>query len=287
MRRATHLLLDAAPKILEDTLALRLCGFENEAALQTTYDAAMAQAAQRVGLDVAQSFDRVGRAQVVLRSRYVEDELDQAIRRGVSQYVILGAGLDSFAYRKRHLVDVLRIFEVDRPATQTWKRERLKAAGVDLPTNLAFVPLDFEKQSFIETLQTKGYRADAPALFSWLGVVHYLTAEAMFGTLRTVASLMAGTEIIFDYAVSAALLDEEGRQMLAGVKALSAARGESILSLFEPASLAAQVRELGFANVWDLGPEEVNSRYCAGRSDGLRLVPTIHFMRAGVGRPPA
>jgi methyltransferase (TIGR00027 family) len=110
---------------------------------------------------------------VVLRSRYVEDELDQAIKRGVSQYVILGAGLDSFAYRKRHLVDVLRVFEVDHPATQTWKRERLKAVGVDLPTNLTFVPLDFEKQSLIETLRMKGYRSDTPALFSWLGVVPY------------------------------------------------------------------------------------------------------------------
>lgn len=285
MRRATHLLWDEPPKLLEDTLALRLCGFENEAALQTTNDAAMAQAAQRFGLDFAQRLDRLGRSQVVLRSRYVEDELDQAIKRGVSQYVILGAGLDSFAYRKRHLVDVLHVFEVDYPATQTWKQERLKTAGVDLPTNLTFVPLDFEKQSLIETLRAKGFRADTPALFSWLGVVPYLTAEAIFGTLRTVASLVAGTEIIFDYGVPENLLDEEERQVLAAVKAFTAARGEPILSLFEPASLDAQVRDLGFANVWDLGPDEVNSLYCAGRTDALRLVRNLHFMRAGVGGP--
>jgi methyltransferase (TIGR00027 family) len=264
---------------------LRLCGFENEVALQSANAAAMAQLGERYGLDLAQSFFRAARSGTVLRSRYVEDELDQAIQRGVSQYVILGAGLDSFAYRKRHLVDVLRIFEVDHPATQTWKRERLKAVGVDLPTNLTFVPLDFEKQSLIETLQTKGYRTDAPALFSWLGVVPYLTEEAIFGTLRTVASVFAGTEIIFDYAVPAALLGEEERQLLSAITAFAAARGEPFLSLMEPTRLVAQVRELGFASVWDLGPEEVNSRYCADRTDGLRL-SLGHFMRAVAGRSP-
>jgi methyltransferase (TIGR00027 family) len=132
--------------------------------------------------------------------------------------VILGAGLDSFAYRQRHLVDVLRIFEVDHPATQTWRRERLKAVGVDLPSNLTFVPLDFEKQALIETLQTKGYRTDAPAHFSCR---HIPDVEAIFGTLRTVASVLAETEIIFDYAVPAALLGEEERQLLSAITAFA------------------------------------------------------------------
>src|SRR5260370_27601874 len=178
MQRATHLLRDEPPKLLEDTLALPLCGFENAIALQSANDAAMAQLGERYGLDLAESFFRAARSGTVLRSRYVEDELDQAIKRGVSQYVILGAGLDSFAYRKRHLVDVLRVFEVDHPATQTWKRERLKAAAVDLPTNLTFVPLDFEKQSLTGTLRLKGYRTDTPALFPWLGALFYLTPQA-------------------------------------------------------------------------------------------------------------
>ena len=254
MRRATHLLWDDQPKLLEDTLALRLCGFEDESALQTTNDAAVAQAAQRFGLDFAQSFIRAARSHVVLRSRYVEDELDQAIKRGISQYVILGAGLDSFAYRRPDLVNVLRVFEVDYPATQSWKRARLQHLGIELLPNLTFVALDFEKQSFLEALRMNGYRLEAPALLSWLGVTPYLSTEAIFNVLRTVASLKSGTEIIFDYLVPAASLDEESRQLQAALKASTAARGEPILSLLEPASLGAQVRELGFANVWDLGP---------------------------------
>jgi methyltransferase (TIGR00027 family) len=209
---------------------------------------------ERRTVDFAQSFVRAARSHVVLRSRYVEDELDQAIKRGVSQYVILGAGLDSFAYRKSDLVDVPRVFEVDYPGTQSWKRTRLQQIGVELPPNLTFVPLDFEKQSFIKALRMNGYRPEEPALFSWLGVTPYLSSEAIFNVLRTVASLETETEIIFDYFVPAASLDEENRQLQAALMASTAALGEPILSLFEPASLAAQVRELGFANVWNLGP---------------------------------
>src|SRR6266851_15768 len=169
MQRAVHMHLDSPPKIVEDTLALPLCGFENEGALRERYEALAADVARNTSLEFARAALAYARAGTVMRSRYVEDQLGQAIKRGVSQYVILGAGLDSFAYRKRHLVDVLRVFEVDNPATQIWKRERLKATSVDLPTNLTFVPLDFEKESLIETMRMKGYRTDTPALFLWLG----------------------------------------------------------------------------------------------------------------------
>jgi methyltransferase (TIGR00027 family) len=283
MFRAAHLLLDDPPKIFEDTFALRLCGCENEAALRVQLDQVAAEIARSTSPDFAQIALRHLRASVIVRSRYVEDELDRAIKRGVSQYVILGAGLDSFAYRRSDVAKVLRIFEVDHPATQAWKRERLQDLGVASPDNLAFVPVDFEKQSLVERLQKGGYRSDAAAVFSWLGVVVYLTSDAIFGTLRTIASLALGTEIIFEYPLPGELLDVEAQQVLAVVGAAAAARNEPLLTFFEPARLAEEVRRLGFSEVWDFGPKEASSLYFADRTDGLRPRAALHLMGARVG----
>lgn len=283
MFRAAHLLLDDPPKIFEDTFALRLCGCENEAALRVQLDQVAAEIARRASIDFAQTALRHLRASVIVRSRYVEDELDRAIKLGVSQYVILGAGLDSFAYRRSDVAKVLRVFEVDHPATQVWKRARLQDLGIASPDNLAFVPVDFEKQSLVEGLRKSGYRSDAPAVFSWLGVVVYLTPDAIFGTLRTIASLAPGTEIIFEYPLPRELLDEEAQQVLAVVGAAAAARNEPLITFFEPARLAEQVRKLGFSEVWDFGPGETSPLYFAGRTDGLRPPANVHLMGARVG----
>jgi methyltransferase (TIGR00027 family) len=218
-----------------------------------------------------------------LRSRYAEDELSKAINRGISQYVILGAGLDSFAYRRRDLAGVLRVFEVDHPATQRWKQARLRELHVELPPHLAFIPLDFERQTVAEALRVEGYRPEKPAFFSWLGVTWCLTEETIFATLQQLASAAPGSEVVFEYPVAETLLDEEERQMLAIIKALGAVRGEPVRSLFEPARLVARVRELGFALVWDFGPEEANARYFAGRTDGLRFPHIGHLLKAQVG----
>ena len=282
--RAAHLLWDAPPKIFEDTLALRLSGCESEAGLRAQLDRLDAEVARSTGPDVALIGRRFVTALVVMRSRYLEDEVDQAIGRGVSQYVILGAGLDSFAYRRLDLAKVLRVFEVDHPATQAWKRSRLREAGVELPPNLSLVPVDFEKQSLMDSLRTSGYRPELPGLFSWLGVTVYLTPDAIFGTLRTVAALAPGTEIIFEYAVPKELLDEESQRFLARSMAVAAARGEPFQSFFEPAQLAEQVRKLGFAEVSDLGPDEMEARYFTDRTDALRPSAGNHYMRARVGR---
>src|SRR5262249_14380621 len=154
------------------------------------------------------------------------------------------------------LAKVLRVFEVDHPATQAWKRTRLQEAGIELPPNLSLVPVDFEQQSLIDSLRTSGYRMDASGIFSWLGVVHFLKADAIFSTLRTVAALAPGTEIIFEYLVPKELLDEENQRFLARTMAVTVARGEPLLSFFEPARLAEEVRKLGFAEVSDFGPDE-------------------------------
>ncbi len=217
------------------------------------------------------------------RSRYLEDEVDKAVRLGVSQYVILGAGLDSFAYRRPELAKVLHIFEVDHPATQLWKRARLRAAGVKLPANLSLVPVDFETESLIDNLRMSGYRIDASGLFSWLGVTMYLSTDAIFGTLRAVAALAPGTEIIFEYNVPKDLVDEDTQKILAAAGAATQARGESQGTSFEPAKLAEQVRKIGFAEVTDFGPDEAAARYFNDRTDGLRPAAANHYMRARIG----
>jgi methyltransferase (TIGR00027 family) len=284
MVRAAHLLWDDPPKIFEDTLALRLSGCETESALKVRLDQFDAEIARSTSLDFARISRRSLTAMVVMRSRYVEDELDEAVAKGVRQYVILGAGLDSFAYRRSELAEVLRVFEVDHPATQAWKRTRLRAAGIKSPPNLSAVPVDFEKESLIDNLQRNGYRKDAPGFFSWLGVTMYLTPEAIFATLRAIAGLARGTEIIFEYNAANELLDEETQKILAAVMAATAARGEPMRSFFEPPRLAQQVRELGFAGVSDFGPEEALGCYFPGRSDDLRPPVFNHCMRAQVGR---
>jgi methyltransferase (TIGR00027 family) len=283
MARAAHLLWDQPPKIFEDTLALRLSGCESEAALKAQVDQLHAEIARTTNPDFAPSSRRLVTSAVVTRSRYLEDEVDQAVRRGVSQYVILGAGLDSFAYRRMELAKVLHIFEVDHPATQAWKQARLRAAGIELPANLSLIPVDFERQSLIDNLRMSGYRTDAIALFSWLGVTMYLSTDAIFGTLGAVATLAPGTEIIFEYNVPKDLVDEETQMMLAAAMTAAQARGEPQGTFFEPGKLAEQVRKIGFAEVSDFGPDEARARYFKNRTDGLRPSPLNHYMRARVG----
>jgi O-methyltransferase involved in polyketide biosynthesis len=146
--------------------------------------------------------------------------------------------------------------------------------------------VDFEQHTLADRLRVGGYRSDLPAFFSWLGVTHYLTEEAVFETLRYVASLAAGTEIVFQYFVSEALRKDEDRSILDLWKARRNREGEpmeAVLSMFEPTKLATRVLELGFAQLWDLGPEEADARYCARRTDGLRVYPHMHLMRVRVG----
>ncbi|MBV8356447.1 MAG: class I SAM-dependent methyltransferase [Deltaproteobacteria bacterium] len=283
MLRAAHLLWDNPPKIFEDTLAMRLSGCESDAALRAELDRIQSEIARSTGPDFAVTMLRSLTAMTVMRSRYVEDEVDQAVGRGVSQYVILGAGLDSFAYRRPDLAKVLRVFEVDHPTAQAWKRSRLRETGIELPLNLNLVPVDFEKDSLIDNLRANGYQTDAAGLFSWLGVTMYLTPDAVFSTLRTTATLAPGTEIIFQYTVPKELCDEESQRLLAVVMPVSTARGEPWQSSFVPATLSEQVSKLGFAEVSDLGPEEARARYFADRTDGLRPPTSEHYMRARVG----
>jgi methyltransferase (TIGR00027 family) len=283
MLRAAHLLWDDAPKIFEDTLALRLSGCESESALRAHLTQLDAQVAQSSSPEFAIALRRRITGQLVMRSRHVEDKVEHALTRGVSQYVILGAGLDSFAYRRQDLANAVQVFEVDHPATQAWKQTRLREAGIELPSNLSLVPVDFERHPLINSLRMGGYRVEAPAIFSWLGVTTYLTHDAIFGTLRAVAELAPGTEIIFQYTLPKESLEGEARQMLEAVMASVSSRGEPPRSFFEPKDLAEEVRKIGFAELLDLGPEAALARYFSGRTDGLRPLGSEHLMCARVG----
>jgi methyltransferase (TIGR00027 family) len=283
MMRAAHMILDGEPKIFMDPLALRLSGAESEDELLVTLNAFQRAVITHFGQELTQTLFKYLRAVTTMRSRYTEDELSWAIHRGVEQYVILGAGLDSFAHRREDLVDTVRVFEVDLRAPQQWKRARLRALNIVPPKNLTFIPFDFEKGTLTGALQTGGYVPDRPAFFSWLGTTHYLTVNAVFETLREIASLRAGSEIVFQYQVSEAFLDEQDRRLLDVLKAGGAKNSEPWLSFFEPTSLAERVTELGFTQISDFGPEEARTRYFDGRTDKLPVPHLSRLMKARVG----
>lgn len=222
------------------------------------------------------------RAFVAARSRYAEDELAIGIRRGVRQYVILGAGLDTFAYRNPHPQEVLRIIEVDRPKTQAWKRARLQEADIELPDGLTFAPVDLEKQTFEEGLLGAGYDPDKCAFFSWLGVTEYLTTATVMTTLRFIASAPVGSEVLFDYMLSPTLLSPAQRSRFDALAQRVASAGEAWQTRFAPALLANDLRGMGFGHVEDKGPGDINNRYFKDRKDGLRVGSLSHIISAWV-----
>jgi methyltransferase (TIGR00027 family) len=256
--RAVHQVADGAPRVLDDPISARLV---DPAVL------ARAVAADGAG---AQAL----RAHVVLRSRFAEGRLEAAVARGVQQCVVLGAGFDTFAYRQPEWARTLRIFEVDHPASQRAKRERLAAAGIAVPENVTFVAIDFAATSLQDGLATSGFDPQAPAFFSWLGVMMYLDETAIDAVLRYVASRPAGSEIAFSFASA-----DPGASRK--VEALAAAAGEPWLSRFDPAVLRRKLHEHGFRAVTLLGPEEAR-RYFGERSDQLRAPERVSIGSAVV-----
>ncbi|HYM25992.1 MAG TPA: SAM-dependent methyltransferase, partial [Vicinamibacterales bacterium] len=207
------------------------------------------------------------RAFSAARSRLVEDRLADGVRAGVTQFAVLGAGLDTFAYRNPYAG--LRVFEVDHPDTQAWKRARLEEAGIPTPPSVTYVPVDLAAADWFDSLRASGFRATASAGFSWLGVVTYLTVEAVRATLRRIAALPAGTFVVFDYGISRELLTDRQRAVLDAAAARVAAIGEPFVTFFQPSDLEAELRAAGFSSVEQWGPDGLNARYFAGRTDGL------------------
>jgi methyltransferase (TIGR00027 family) len=204
------------------------------------------------------------------------------VERGVRQYVVLGAGLDTFAYRNPHGGRGLKVFEVDHPATQRWKRAQLAAVGIPLPPSLTFAPVDFETQDLSQQLRAAGFDTGQPAFFSLLGVVIYLTEAAAMQSFGFVSRCAPGSEIVFEFSLPATRLSDTARAYREMAMARVAAIGEPWISFFEPAPLAGQLRTLGFSGVDMLEPPDANREYFAGRIDGLRIGASGYMTAARV-----
>lgn len=262
--RAAHQLLEGG-SIFSDPLALRILGADAAAAVRDSDDD---PATKKLRLFIA------------VRTRFAEESLAAAVAHGVRQLVVLGAGLDTYAYRTS-LGGRLRMFEVDHPATQAWKRRRLAEAGIPVPRALTFAPVDFERETLADGLSAAGFDPAQQTFFSWLGVVPYLTEQAVFSTLGFTAGLPGGAHVVFDYGnppPSGAGRDElapPGRTLAARVASV----GEAFRSHFDTDPLHARLAALGFCEVEDLGPAAIRERYFANRG-GSAPDRGSHIVRA-------
>ena len=247
IRRAAHQLCDK-PVVFTDPLALRIL----------SEDAAATAHAEAADED-QHPWIRGLRIFLAVRSRFAEEELERAVQQGVRQYVVLGAGLDTFACRNP-FAD-LQVFELDHPDTQAWKRDRLNHAGIAIPSSLHFAPIDFEHDTLAHGLQAAGFRADQPAFFAWLGVVPYLTRNAAFATLRFIAALPRGSGVVFDYTIPRESMGETERQAFDVLAERVARAGEPFRLFFDPEQLASDLRALGFTSIEDLDGAAIRSRW--------------------------
>jgi len=252
-RRAAHQILDDHPKVLDDPIAVPLLGPEFFADPERHSDP------RSIAF----------RAWMVARSRFTEDNLADAVASGVDQYVLLGAGLDTFAYRNPFAG--LRVFEVDVPAMQEWKREMLRAASIAEPENVTFISLDFEHKTLASALAEAGLDSGRPAFFGWLGVIPYLTLGAFRTTLDLIAAMPAGSGVAFDYSLA---YEELSPRLIPAAKSLAArvaAAGEPFQLFFRSEQMENELHSAGFGRVEQVDSVDLNARYFTGRTDGLAL----------------
>jgi methyltransferase (TIGR00027 family) len=259
--RAAHQLREGG-RIFADPLAVRILG---------------ADAATMLAEADADPRRRGLRLFIAARSRFAEEAARRAIREGARQIVVLGAGLDTFAYRLES-VDGLRVFEVDHPATQIEKRRRLAAADIEIPAHLTFAPCDFERAELADALRSAGFDEARRSVFLWLGVTPYLTRESILATLSFIASLPGGAEVVFDYAnPPESIADPDLRRAHETLAERVAAAGEAFRNYFVSSDLHAILRGLGFERIEDLGPREIAARFLgvgapSGRTTGGHVI---------------
>ncbi len=291
-QRAAHQMFDN-PKIFEDPLTLRIIGAEAESRLRSN----LAQ--------FQKPEERDFRARVLVRNRYAEDELARSVQKGVRQYVILGAGLDMFAYRNPF--PHLGVFEVDHPATQAWKRSCLEKAAIPIPASVTYVSVDFERQMMPDALRPSGFKSDELTFVSVLGVVRYLSRETLISVLTSIVSSMrTGSEIVFDFRSPPSLLQvlrgralpgrtevifdssfpslpQRLRELAYGMIVNRRSRNNGFRATYlDVAPLTRDLKRIGFADVQLFGPKELNVRYCKNRTDGLRIQNNMHLVKARV-----
>src|SRR5689334_22879138 len=253
--RALHVEVDPPPHVLDDAVGLRLAAPDE---------------GWRSRPDMS-PFTRPFRASIVARARFIEDLVAERAARGVGQYVILGAGLDTFAQRRPELASRLVVFEVDRPGPQAWKRRRLLDLGFGLPPFLRLVPVDFEAgDAWWERLITSGFDPGRPAVVASTGVSMYLTRDATAATLRQVAALAPGSALAMTFLLPFELADPEVRPGLQRAAEGARASGTPFISFFTPAEMLALAREAGLRDVEHVPAAALAERYFAGRTDGLR-----------------
>jgi methyltransferase (TIGR00027 family) len=253
--RALHVEVDSPPHVLDDVLGLQLVAPDP---------------AWRERGDMHPVGTAGFRASIVARARFVEDLVAERADAGIDQYVILGAGLDTFAERRPELA-ALRVFEVDQPGTQAWKRRRLVELGIGVPDRLRLVPIDFESgESWWDGLRAAGFEPDRPAVVASTGVSMYLSKEATAATLRQLAALAAGSSVVMSFLLPAELLDEADRPGLEISSRGARAAGTPFVSFYTPDELLDMVRAAGFADARHVSGRALTARYFSDRPDGLR-----------------
>lgn len=253
--RALHVQVDPPPHVIEDEVGLKLAAPGED---------------WRSRPDMDPGWTRPIRSWIVARARFIEDLVTEQAGRGVRQYVLLGAGLDTFAQRRPELASRLRIFEVDRPEAQAWKRQRLMELGFGIPEWLRLVPVDFEAASWWERLVSAGFDPRQPAVVASTGVTMYLTRPAIEATLRQLAALAPGSTLAMTFMLPLERVYPEDRAMAEVAKKGAAASGTPFISLFAPEEFMELVRECGFRDVRHVSAADLRERYFSGRTDGLR-----------------
>jgi len=254
--RAMHLQVDPPPHVIEDELGLRLAAPDD---------------GWRSRPDMDPQATKNFRAGIVARARFIEDLVTEQAGRGVGQYVILGAGLDTFAQRRPEIASRLRVFEVDQPGAQAWKRQRLIELGFGVPEWLRLVPVDFEGgASWLDQLAAAGFDASRPAVVASTGVAMYLTRDAISATLRQIATLARGSMLAMTFILPSELAEPEARAGIEASQKGARASGTPFMSFFAPPEMLAMAREAGFREARHVSAADLTQRYFSGRSDGLR-----------------
>jgi methyltransferase (TIGR00027 family) len=263
--RALHVEVDAPPHVLDDQIGLQLAAPDRD---------------WRQRPDMNEYATPGVRASIVARARFVEDLVAEHADRGVGQYVLLGAGLDTFAQRRPEIASRLTVFEVDQPGPQAWKRQRLMELGFGIPEWLRLVPVDFETDSWWDRLLANGFDPNAPAVVASLGVSMYLTREATAATLRQSAALAAGSKLAMTYLLPVELVEPEEQAMHRATDAAARASGTPFISYYSPDDILAMARDAGFATVQHVTAADYTRRYFVERTDGLRPFTTEELLVA-------
>ncbi|MGE4233780.1 MAG: class I SAM-dependent methyltransferase [Bacteriovoracia bacterium] len=263
--RALHVQIDPKPYVFSDEIGAKLVGEGN----------------WRSRPDMNPDFSKSMRASIVGRARFIEDLLEEQINQGITQYVILGAGLDTLSQRRPDFAKRLQIFEIDQPGPQTWKKNRLNELGYEALENLHFVPVDFEEaQSWWDELTKSGFKEDKPAFVVSTGVSMYLTRQANISTFEKLAMLPSGSTLAMTFMLALDLLQPQERSTMEFVMKKAEESGTPFVSLFRPEDLIELAKKSGFKEVQYVSAETIFQRYFAKRSDGLRAGDAEGFLIA-------